>query len=185
LHLRYPATDNVHTQQALRAIATQAKAAMQNQLPAASVSAAATKNPSENAIDFSAPAIPFDRAFENFSVVLIDDEPLVSDALATLLNSWGMTAYCATNGHEAKKLVQEHKPQLVISDYHLGKDEFGTDVIAMLRQLQPELPALIVTGGGDVPTLQSIRRSGLDVLAKPVRPARLRALLQHLLSVKN
>jgi DNA-binding NtrC family response regulator len=80
--------------------------------------------------------------------------------------------------------VKKYKPQLVISDYHLGQAEFGTDVIEKLRKLHPPIAALVVTGGGDVPTLQTIRRSGLDVLAKPVRPARLRALLQHLLMEK-
>jgi signal transduction histidine kinase/CheY-like chemotaxis protein len=185
LYLRYPMTDNTDTQQALRAIAAQTKTAMLSHLPPVTVSSTTATQHAGNVVDALSPSMSTDhRAFEDFSVVLIDDEPSVSDALATLLNSWGMQTYCATNGSDAQQLVKKYKPQLVISDYHLGQAEFGTDVIEKLRKLHPPIAALVVTGGGDVPTLQTIRRSGLDVLAKPVRPARLRALLQHLLMEK-
>jgi CheY-like chemotaxis protein/anti-sigma regulatory factor (Ser/Thr protein kinase) len=187
LYLRYPIIDATDTQAALRAIAAQTKASLisDEKLLAPTTDNIINKSEANNVIDTTSPSMPTDRAFEGYTVLLIDDEPMVSDALATLLSSWGMQAHCALNGAEAQVLANQHKPQLVISDYHLGKKEVGTDVIEKLREKQPQLAALIVTGGGDMPTLQSIRQHGFDVLAKPVRPARLRALLQHLLTERS
>ena len=54
--------------------------------------------------------------------------------------------------------------------------------IAAARQaLGRNVPAFIVTGAVDEAVWQKIRESGLSALHKPVRPARLRAMINHLL----
>ena len=50
------------------------------------------------------------------------------------------------------------------------------------RELGVEMPAIIVTGDTDPGITQEIKARGLQVAHKPVRPARLRALMASLLA---
>ena len=67
---------------------------------------------------------------------------------------------------------------LVITDFDLDRSASGADCIAYLNRLQGRrIPAIVVTGH-DIPQVQqALGDAEIPVLAKPVRPAELRALL--------
>src|SRR5204862_477120 len=74
-------------------------------------------------------------------------------------------------------------PDLLIADYRLGNEELGTDVVARLRrELGVSLPALVVSGDSSEATLDTLRRSGLDFLLKPVLPEELKAQVVRLVA---
>jgi DNA-binding response OmpR family regulator len=63
-------------------------------------------------------------------------------------------------------------------DYRLAGERLGTDVIADLRiALDPEIPAIVVTGSSTPDLADRVRARGDDLLAKPVLPADLRAMI--------
>jgi len=71
----------------------------------------------------------------------------------------------------------------VLCDYRLPKDETGSDVIRKLRERTGAgLPAALITGDTAPEGLLEARQSGIPLLHKPVQPARLRALLEHLVA---
>jgi CheY-like chemotaxis protein len=73
-------------------------------------------------------------------------------------------------------------PALIISDYELAEDMTGDRAIAEARAcLQRQVPAFIVTGTEDADAWARLQAQGFAVLRKPVKPARLRALINHLL----
>jgi signal transduction histidine kinase/CheY-like chemotaxis protein len=118
-------------------------------------------------------------------VALIDDDTSVLEALLALFEHWQIEA---ATGSDAPSVIQDllqlgRKPDAIISDYRLTEARTGIDAIADLRAaFGADLPAILITGETAASSLEAIRAAGLTVLHKPLKPARLRALLSHLLS---
>jgi signal transduction histidine kinase/CheY-like chemotaxis protein len=111
-------------------------------------------------------------------VLVVDDDDAVRHATRELLTSWGCEVREAASTADALLAAAGWTPDLVLADYRLGAGPPGTELVACLRAAAgTDLAAVIVTGESEGPGLASIRAAGLSVLRKPVRPARLRALL--------
>ncbi|MBC7213544.1 MAG: response regulator, partial [Pseudomonas sp.] len=109
-------------------------------------------------------------------VCLVEDDDNVLQATSALLQRWGceVQAECSPFG-----LVSDC--DVIVADYDLGPQATGIDCIDQLRaQRGADVPALIMTGH-DIDRLQgALQARGIAVLAKPVRPAELRAALRAL-----
>lgn len=118
-------------------------------------------------------------------ILLIENEPSVSEAMVALLERWGCDIAVATSGDEALERLRAlpTAPHIVIADLHLNNDERGTQAIARVRAaLGSDVPALIVTADHSTKSEDEVRAAGLEMLRKPVRPAEMRSLLSFLLT---
>lgn len=125
-----------------------------------------------------APALP-----EDALVVFIDDEAPILRGMAELFDNWGIDLVTAHDADEALEALAglDRTPDAIVSDYRLPGDD-GLAVIARLRsRFGQTLPAVLVTGDTAPETLQRIGELGLPILHKPLRPAKLRALITHLI----
>ncbi|MHB8758921.1 MAG: ATP-binding response regulator [Thiobacillus sp.] len=116
-------------------------------------------------------------------VVLVDDESAILRGMAELFDNWGIDLVTAHSADEAEQWLAtvERVPDVIVSDYRLPDDD-GIAVIARLRQrFARNIPAILVTGDTAPDTILRINRAGLPLLHKPLRPAKLRALLTHLI----
>lgn len=112
-------------------------------------------------------------------VVLIDDDAAIRAGVEALLGGWGCrvagydsVADCM--GDEARGWV----PDILLVDFRLRAGRFGDAVVAELRQFfQRAIPAFVITGETSPEPLRRIADAGLPVLHKPLKPARLRAVL--------
>ena len=130
----------------------------------------------------SAQAAPT-RPRESPCVLLVEDDPAVRDATGLLLRLEGYQVRPAASLAEALECIGgAERIDLIITDYHLGADQTGTDVIARARaRLGEGLPAVLVTGD----TSSAIRRlesSRLRLASKPIRADELLSLLKALLT---
>lgn len=72
----------------------------------------------------------------------------------------------------------------LVTDFRLPGKASGTWLTEKLRvQLGRDIPALLITGDTEPARLQEAQECGLELLHKPVKPARLRAWLQKSQSV--
>ncbi len=114
-------------------------------------------------------------------VLVVDDEPDVRAALSGLLSRWGCSVAVAGNGAEALASGGA-PPDLVLCDLRLGEAESGFDVLDRLRaRWGARLQAVVVTADAAPERIQEARTRGYPLLHKPVRPAKLRALVEQLL----
>lgn len=123
--------------------------------------------------------------FSSESVLVVDNDQDILLSMDVLLTQWGLTPYLATNAASAIELCQQQQiiPQVLLLDYHLGKDETGVDVLHALEQhFNTRIPAAMLTADRSDSSLKHFRTLGLQVLNKPVKPGKLRALLTHILS---
>jgi len=118
-------------------------------------------------------------------ILLIENEPAVSESMILLLERWGCDVAAASSGAEAVERVRAlcNVPQIIIADLHLNNQERGPQAIdAVRRDVGQKVPALLITADHSPQAEEEAARNGLEILKKPVRPAELRSLLSFLLS---
>lgn len=127
--------------------------------------------------------------FETFGrgikILLVEDDPLSAESMATLLNGWGFTCELARTFEEIESALGKlgTPVDLVISDFRLPGNVTGDVAIEHAGSLLGiEIPALIVTGDTSPERLQELEGTGYLLLHKPVQPAQLRAVIRHLLA---
>jgi len=117
-------------------------------------------------------------------ILVLDDEPMIVDALARTLRDDGATVTAARNATEASDALAGDQPvDLAVIDLQLEKGIDGLDLITRWREGRAaRLPALIVTGATDPKTLARLQASGVAWLTKPVAVPTLRATVARLVA---
>ena len=118
-------------------------------------------------------ALPTEEPAESAAIPLchmlvLDDEAGVRVAMKTLLESLGCRVTLAACTDEAMRLASSDPPDVVLADFRLRGEESGIKAIRKLRQQQPELPALLISGDTAQDRLLEARQAGLRMLHKPV-----------------
>jgi len=120
---------------------------------------------------------------EDTLVVLVDDEAAILHGMAELFDCWAIDLVTARNADDALEWLAAigRTPDVIIADYRLASGLDGVEVVSRLRRhFRRAIPAVVISGDTTPHTLESLGQAGLPVLHKPLRPARLRALLGHL-----
>ncbi|WP_429239518.1 hybrid sensor histidine kinase/response regulator [Aeromonas veronii] len=124
-----------------------------------------------------------DSQLEGVAVLCIDNERDILTAMSTLLGRWGCEVRCAVDLAEAEELVaQGFVPRLVLSDYHLDDGKTGLEALAVLQRVcGDELGGIIISADRKSELQVQIRERGYGYISKPVKPLKLRALMNSLL----
>jgi CheY-like chemotaxis protein len=114
--------------------------------------------------------------------MVVEDDFASRQAQEELLQSWGCIVCAVGTANQAYEAVEQgFQADVLISDFRLGGDSNGLDVISRLRTLAGKpVPACVVSGDTDADLMQAARAASLTLLHKPVRPAKLRSLVRHL-----
>ena len=115
-------------------------------------------------------------------ILLVDDNTVVRDMLVDLVGSLGYHADAAAGGEEALAMFDRGRYGMVLTDL-LMPGMSGWDVLAALRQRDPHVPVVIVTGS---PVVGDPRASqpGVAVLKKPVDVAVLDSMIKRMLQAR-
>jgi CheY-like chemotaxis protein len=116
------------------------------------------------------------------SVLVVDDDELVRDSMATLLEPYGVDVRFASNAGEALALVErdEFRPRAAVLDFGLPGGIDGIALAAALRERLPAVRTLLITGDTRPELLRRASDEGIAVLHKPFTAARLAAALEGL-----
>lgn len=98
--------------------------------------------------------------FANKTVLIVDDEESVCEALCALLEKEGYRPVPTLTAREAVTAVKHGEQDLVILDIALG-DADGLEVLDVIKDIRPAMPVLILTGlGFDEELLQEALNKG-------------------------
>lgn len=116
------------------------------------------------------------------SVLLVDDEKMITDPLVRALSQAGYQVMVADNGRDGLALAREKQPDVVVLDVMMPQMD-GWDVCRALRQ-DSTVPILMLTALGDeVDRILGLELGADDYLTKPFSTreliARLKALLRR------
>jgi two-component system nitrogen regulation response regulator GlnG len=100
-------------------------------------------------------------------ILVIDDEEAVCWALQRALEGEGYRVDVAASAEQAFRLVELRPPDAVVLDVRLpGMD--GLTALVRLRERRPDLPVVVVTAHGSLPTaVRAVEGGAFDYLAKP------------------
>jgi CheY-like chemotaxis protein len=105
-------------------------------------------------------------------VLVADDERVIADTLAMILNQSGFDARAVYSGEKALELAPVFQPDMLISDVIMA-DLNGIDAAIRIRALLPSIKILLFSGqAATADLLEKARKDGyeFDILAKPVHP---------------
>ena len=85
------------------------------------------------------------------------------------------------NGEEGLRLVEIHRPALVITDILMPQTD-GLEVIRELRRGAPRIPTLAISGGHAIYLRMAKRLGASAILAKPFRPMDILRAVDELLA---
>lgn len=116
---------------------------------------------------------------KNMKVLVIDDEPVVGDALKVVLESNGYFVVVVERGREGILQAANGRFCVVIVDLFLS-DISGLQAIKCIRKQQPEILIIMITGQGTPQAFSEARQLGVaGILAKPFRPDEILNLLDR------
>jgi DNA-binding response OmpR family regulator len=114
-------------------------------------------------------------------ILVVDDERVIADTLAMILNQSGFDARAIYSGEGALELASTFAPDMLISDVIMA-DLNGIDAAIRIRAMLPGIKILLFSGqAATADLLEKARAQGyeFEILAKPVHPqdllSRLRA----------
>jgi DNA-binding response OmpR family regulator len=101
-------------------------------------------------------------------VLVIEDDPDAGALMMHCLGEAGYRTLWARDGHAALSLAQQHTLALVLLDWHLPGDLWGTPLIRGLREACRRAPVSVIVISGDPAALSAASESGVqDYLPKP------------------
>jgi two-component system, NtrC family, nitrogen regulation response regulator NtrX len=108
-------------------------------------------------------------------ILVIDDEADIRELVSGILQDEGHQARAARDGDEALDAIRQRRPALVILDVWLqGSRIDGLDLLAMLKDVDRELPVIVISGHGTIETaVAAIRQGAYDYIEKPFTADRL------------
>jgi len=123
---------------------------------------------------------------EDYTILLVDDEPDVLEFLGYNLKKEGYKVLTAGNGQKGLELAKEHLPHLIILDVMMPKMD-GIETCAEIRQVDDLSESIIVfltARGEDWSQIAGFDAGADDYITKPVKPrvlvSRMKALLRRI-----
>src|SRR5579884_814838 len=118
----------------------------------------------------------------SYGIVIIDDEPHLPHQFARYLKRQGYEVYVASDGEAGIQQLQHNTVDLVLLDMRLPRLN-GLEVLARIREIDPDIPVVILTAYGDVQTaVQAMKLGAADYLMKGFDLDTLLLIVQRALS---
>ena len=104
---------------------------------------------------------------ERGTLLLIDDEPEITETILQLLENSGIQIIIATNGRQALEILAERPVDAILSDVRMPQMS-GIEMLKEVRLAGLATPILLMSGYADHNmTLEALRAGVLDVIDKP------------------
>jgi DNA-binding NtrC family response regulator len=114
-------------------------------------------------------------------LLIVDDDPIVRDSLGQWFDSEGYQVETIASGREVLSQAARDRWDLALLDIKMpGMD--GMELQSRLREIDPELPLIIMTGYASVDTaVQALKNGAYDYITKPFDPDELVHLVRRAL----
>ena len=121
------------------------------------------------------------RPHESYRILIVDDEPLLADFHATVLQQAGMTIAVVTDPVQVLKSMTDFRPDLILMDVYMPGCS-GMELARVIRQDESfiDIPIVFLSSETDINRqLTAMSRGGDDFLTKPIQPEHLIASVTY------
>ncbi|WP_305045075.1 sigma-54-dependent transcriptional regulator [Geoalkalibacter sp.] len=118
-------------------------------------------------------------------ILIVDDEAFIRENLERILAEDGYRTFSTESGEEAVRRVSEEEIDLVLLDLNLGARS-GLDVLRDLREVDPEVLVIIITGYGTVESaVEALKLGAYDYIKKPFKADAIHLIVRLALETQN
>jgi DNA-binding NtrC family response regulator len=119
------------------------------------------------------------------NILIVDDEAFIRENLERILSEDGYRPFSTESGAEAVKKVSEEDVDLVLLDLNLaGKS--GLDILRELKEVDPEVLVIIITGYGTVESaVEALKMGAYDYMKKPFKADAIRLIVKLALETQS
>ncbi len=102
------------------------------------------------------------------TILTIDDEAVVRTTIRAYLEDYDYTVETAENGKVGLEIINKKHFDLVLVDLRMPEVD-GLEVLSVLREKQPDLPIIVISGTGEIgDVVEALRLGAWDYLLKPI-----------------
>jgi DNA-binding NtrC family response regulator len=121
----------------------------------------------------------------SYSILIVDDEPLIRKSLYEILKIEGFDAHAVLNGEEALAIMNSKRFDIVITDMKLPKMS-GMDLISAIKKDYPSTEVILITGYGSIETaVEAMKKGAFDYITKPVVDDEIKILIAKIIEKKK
>ena len=104
---------------------------------------------------------------DNTSVLVVEDDPALREALCQTLTMAGYEALEAENAEAALSILDDRKLSLIISDVQMP-GMHGDELLKLVKRRSPETPFVLITAYGNVTrAVEAMQAGAADYILKP------------------
>ena len=120
-------------------------------------------------------------------ILVVDDEADIRELVSGLLEDEGHAVRVASNSDEALAAIRARKPSLALLDIWMqGGGLDGLELLDVIKQLDPDLPVVMISGHGNIETaVTALQRGAYDFIEKPFKSDRLVVVVQRALEATS
>ncbi|MCK4384628.1 MAG: response regulator [candidate division Zixibacteria bacterium] len=124
-------------------------------------------------------------SMEKRKVLIVDDQPIITDLLVDILKRIGYNSEVALGGKDGLKIFAKDGFDLVITDLSMP-DISGWEVSKSVKRQNPFVPVILITGWGVEPDPHKMKDSGVDfVINKPFQIDQLEKIIKRIINLKK
>jgi DNA-binding NtrC family response regulator len=118
-------------------------------------------------------------------VLIVDDDPEMRELLTSILENAGYIVETACDGKEAIKACKKFPIDVALIDVELP-DTKGTKLLSTLKELQPKMVKIIITGHPSIENaVTAVNEKADGYILKPFNPADLLEMIKKLIADKK
>lgn len=97
------------------------------------------------------------------TVLLVDDSPALQTLIGSTLQLIGVDVVCVSSAEQAQEQLRHRRFDLLLVDLDLPQGE-AMQLLTRVRQrfASPQLPAVLLSGGGHLPEIGRVAQLGVD-----------------------
>ena len=116
-------------------------------------------------------------------ILVVDDEADIRELVSGILTDEGYAVRTAPDSASALSAIKARRPALVLLDIWMqGGGMDGLELLDLVKELDPDLPVIMISGHGNIETaVSAIKRGAYEFLEKPFKSDRLLLVIERAL----
>ena len=117
----------------------------------------------------------------SYSILVVDDEPLIRKSLYEILKIEGFDTHTAVNGEDAISLFSSRSFDIVITDMKLPKMS-GLELLSSIKKASPLTEVILITGYGSIESaVNAMKQGAFDYVTKPIVDDEIKILISKII----
>jgi DNA-binding NtrC family response regulator len=118
-------------------------------------------------------------------ILIIDDEEFIRENINRVLRDEGYQVIAAVDTRSALAMIADEEIDLALLDLNLGTEN-GIDLLKEIKEIDPELLVIVITGYGSVETaVESLKLGAFHYMKKPFKADALRLIVKLALQTSS